>query len=51
MKINIAMLEFLLQNQEPLGKDFQKVLDDNLWELMIHTDTKEDKNDEYRKTV
>ena len=26
--------QYLLNNQEPLGDDFQKVIDDNYWELI-----------------
>ena len=31
----------LLENQEPLDPDFQKVLDDNYWDLITDTDTKD----------
>lgn len=30
----IKFYDFLLENQEELPLDFQKVLNDNLWELM-----------------
>lgn len=31
-------LEEFINSQEPLGEEFEKVLQDNLWELMVHTD-------------
>jgi hypothetical protein len=27
-----------LSELEPLGENFEEVLNDNLWELMVHTD-------------
>ena len=31
----------LLENQQPLDPEFQKVIDDNYWELITDTDTKD----------
>ena len=35
----------LLENQQPLDPEFQKVLDDNYWELITDTDTKDKEPD------
>ena len=35
----------LLENQEPLGAEFQKVLDDNYWDLITDTDIKDKEPD------
>jgi len=39
--LNIALVVFynkLLDAQEPLGEEFQKVLDDNRWDLYARSD-------------
>ena len=36
-----------LSELEPLGEDFEEVLNDNLWELMVHTDKETQSEDEH----
>jgi len=34
-------IEKFIKNQETLGKEFEEVIQDNLWELMVHTNKEE----------
>lgn len=42
----MGSLNDFINEQEPLGKEFEQVLQDNLWELMIHTNKETELGDE-----